>query len=252
MFNLTKQSQVSNDILTDELRIFGVIDQPDTSYKCCVGDELVACNSIDECYNLIKQGISELKESLWSDWQDLANLATIIINSEHPNSGSLDNLVFLNSVKKSYLLSKVFSDLSEVSSVLKNLFNVDTAMVHENLVGKFNMLYLRIKLVHHLIMRESYRLQLISRSKKMNKTAQISGPWANLDLPMKERVWDWDEDEEYFDDRSRARREQVRYNPENNKMGFYYVWQDLNRDPYLFEDMKEDSPYKSRHLLTIP
>jgi hypothetical protein len=71
---------------------------------------------------------------------------------------------------------------------------------------------------------------------------------------MEERKWEWDEGEdEYFNSRQKSRREQVRYNPENQtKSGFYYVWQDLSTDPYRFSDMKEDSPYKSRHLLTVP
>ena len=86
----------------------------------------------------------------------------------------------------------------------------------------------------------------------LTKEAQISGPWANLDLPMAERVWSWGEDEEYFDQRSKARKEQVRYNPEYDKQGYFFVWQDLNRDPYSFDDMKTDSPYKSRHMITLP
>jgi hypothetical protein len=89
---------------------------------------------------------------------------------------------------------------------------------------------------------------------KIRKTAQISGPWANLDLPMKERVWEWDSDgeSEYFENRTKARREQTRYNPEYDKQGFFYVWQDFTRDPYSFEDFKKDSPYKSRHQIAIP
>lgn len=252
MFNLKKQSQTTNDLLREELRVFGITDQADASFRCCVGDEYIELKSLDECAKLIQEGITELKEHLWEDWQDLANVAVVILHNDNANHGSLDNLIFLNAVKKSYHLSRVFSELSDVSNTLQQLFYVDAVAIHNNLIAKFNMIYLRIRLLHHLIMQERYRLKLIHQRQSMSKQAQVSGPWANLDLPMKERVWEWSEDEEYFDDRSRARKEQVRYNPENNKMGFYYVWQDLTRDPYLFEDMKDDSPYKSRHLLTIP
>jgi len=69
---------------------------------------------------------------------------------------------------------------------------------------------------------------------------------------MKERMWEWSEDEEYFESRTKARQEQTRYNPETTSSGFHFVWQDLSTHPYSFSDMEKDSPYKSRHLLTTP
>jgi len=107
--------------------------------------------------------------------------------------------------------------------------------------------------MHRLIMSEIYRCLLIDRYLKITKQAQISGPWANLDVPMQERKWEWDDtEEEYFRDRQTSRREQIRYNPENaTSSGFFFVWVDKNRDPYKFEDMATDSPYKSRATMTI-
>ena len=109
-------------------------------------------------------------------------------------------------------------------------------------------------------MREIYRTKLLKKYAQLHKVAQISGPWANLDLPMKERVWEFDsEEEEYFDTREKQRKEQVRYNPEYlgagssaTQQGFFYIWQDRNRDPYLFQNRESDSPYKSRLLMNIP
>lgn len=252
MFNLQKNAQITDDLLKEELEVFGITNQPDSSWQCCIGDENINIKSLNECISTIQESILELKKHLWEDWQDLANVADVILHSENTNLGSLDNLIFLNAVKKSYLLSRVFSDLTDVSTILKKIFYLDATDIHGNLISKFNLVYLRIRLLHHLIMHEIYRLKLLTRCQVITRQSQVSGPWANLDLPMKERVWEWnEEDDEYFNNRSRARREQVRYNPENNKAGFYYVWQDLSRDPYLFMDMVKDSPYKSRHLLTI-
>lgn len=253
MYNLKKHAQSNKeDRIGLELGAFDIIKNPDTSYSCKVGDETLHLTSINECLDQIVSGVAELKEHIWEDWQDLANLATIILQNESGNEGGLNNLMFLNAVKKSYLISKVFSDLSDVSKILEQLFDMDAINVNNELIVKFNSKYLRIRLLHCLIMREIYRVKLIRHSFRNTRSAQVSGPWANLDLPMKERVWEWSEDEEYFDTRTKAKREQTRYNPETNSQGFYYVWQDLTRDPYLFEDMQKDSPYKSRHLLTIP
>ncbi len=253
MFNISKQARkYDTDYLKHEMRAFGIVDQPDTTYQVNIGDELVNAENIEEVHKHIEEGITELKGVLWEDWQDLSNLAFLMQQNESSNSGSLDNLVFLSSAKNIHLLSTSFSQISEISDTLLNLFNVDIADINEQLISKFNQQCLTIELIHYLIMREQYRVKLIHRSGKMFRHAQISGPWANLDLPMKERVWEYGEDEEYFDTREKSRKEQTRYNPETNKMGYYYVWQDLTRDPYLFEDMKTDSPYKSRHLITLP
>lgn len=103
-------------------------------------------------------------------------------------------------------------------------------------------------------MREIYRLKLIDRllniqNPTRQKEAQVSGPWANLDLPIEERMWEFEgEDEEYFETRKKIRREQTRYNPEYVN-GFYYKWDDITRDPFSYYD--KDSPYKTRSYMGI-
>lgn len=230
------------------------ITQDEDGFIVRVGEETMSGVSLGECKVLVQEGIRELKKEIWEEWQDLANVAELVSHNTTGNPGTIENLYFLNSVKKSFLLSRRFSELSLISDTLYQLYNIDVSDVHQNLVSEFNEQYLRVKLLHKLIMQETYRLHLIDAFSRVLaiKQAQVSGPWSNLDLPMKERVWEWSEDEEEFDLRERSRREQVRYNPEYTKEGFYYVWQDLTRDPYRFEDIKKDSPYKSRHQLLIP
>lgn len=252
MFNLNKHDTIQDsNLLRSELDSFD-ISMKDGGFNITIGDENFEASSIPECISYIDNGIEELKKEIWENWHDLANVAEVITQNNSFNEGSIDNLLFLNNVKKSFLLSRIFTDLTHISKSLKSIFNIDVAKVHDNLIIKFNYTYLKVKLLHQLIMQELYRKNLLHAWSKRTKTAQISGPWANLDLPMQERIWEWSEDEEYFENRERAKKEQIRYNPETNQQGFYYVWQDLNRDPYLFADMKRDSPYKSRHLLTIP
>ncbi len=258
VFNLSETSaptesvQPLADLLKSELMIHSIIAGPD-HYICTVGDEDLTVYSLDECLDHIQNGVKELKEHLWEEWKDLAYVAEAVADHKSQNEGCLDNLIFLNSVKKSYFFSKIFSDLDEISTVIRPMFDLDVTQIEPELVSAFNVRYLKIKIIHKLIMNEIYRSKVLKKYMQLTKTAAISGPWANLDLPMKERVWDWDDEEsEYFTNRDEAIKDQVRYNPEYTMQGYYFVWQDLTRDPYKFEDMKTDSPYKSRHLLTIP
>lgn len=258
VFNLSETSsppeasQPSADLLKSELIIHSIITGPD-HIICTVGDEDLTVYSLDECLDHVNNGIKELQGHLWEEWKDLAYVAETIVDHKSHNEGSIDNLIFLNSVKKSYVFSKVFSDLEDISTVIRPLFDLDVAQIEPELVSAFNLRYLKVKLIHKLIMNEIYRSKILKKYMQLTKTASISGPWANLDLPMQERVWDWDDEEsEYFDNRDQAIKDQVRYNPEYTMQGYYFVWQDLSRDPYLFQDMKKDSPYKSRHTLLIP
>ncbi len=253
MFNLKNQPfDDQTELLRKELLIFDICPN-DHGYQIEIGDEHVDVSTISECKSYIEDGIKEIKQHLLEEWNDLSSIAQVILNNSASNEGNIDNLIFLNSVKKSHLLSRVFTDLDKISESIESLFGIDIADVHTRLITKFNDSYLKIKSMHYLVMKELYRLQLIAKWSMTTKQAQsVSGPWANLDLPMKERVWEWGEDEEHFSMREKAKQEQVRYNPEYLKQGFFYVWQDLTRDPYKFEDMKTDSPYKSRHTLTIP
>lgn len=250
MFNLKSHSTIDDvELLRLEMKAFNIIGSSD-GYHVKIGDETVVV-PISECPPAIDKGIVELKEHLFECWQDLATIATRIAERRGRNSGSLDNILFLNSAKKSYHLSALFSDLKDISDVLRKVLDLDIEVIDDHLIKHFNSEYYRVRSLHRLIINEIYRKKLVERFLTMTKQAQISGPWANLDLPMKERMWSWDEEEEeYFGDRERARKSQIRYNPENaTSSGFYYVWQDLTRDPYLFTDIKKDSPYKSRHSL---
>lgn len=254
MFNLKSHNSINEtDLLRAELRIFDII-KSSGGYDVEIGDEVITVSSLSDCYTALDQGILELKEHLYELWSDLADTSDKITQGNGKNTGSLDNLLFLNSVRKSLRLASMFSELDPMVNILRKLLDSDISNSDDRLIRHFNEDWIRIQCLHRLIMTELYRKKLVFHLMKLTKEAQISGPWANLDLPIKERIWEWDDgEEEYFSNRRRSRREQIRYNPEDaTKSGFYFIWQDLTRDPYLFEDMKKDSPYKSRHLLTEP
>ena len=150
----------------------------------------------------------------------------------------MDNILFLNSVKKAYLLSLVFDDLADISKKIEQLFNVDISHIDEEYIKRLNELYITVHLMHILIMKEIYRSKLLKHALVIRKTASIAGPWSQLDLPMEERVFPYDEGsehEEYMQNRTRAKQNQMRYAPEYSQVfGIYYSWEDLRRSPYPF------------------
>ena len=258
MFNLKNHSSeeynVGTNFLSMELEMFGINQISSGQYEVEIGDEKLRCNSFKECSEKITEGLEELKDSIFDKWQDLDAVANLISNNDWKNAGGLDNLLFIHNVKSAYLLVSLFSDLDNIKKSIFSLFNIDIAEASDILISKFNKIYIQIKVIHRLIMKEMYKLDLIKKHSQINKVAQsVSGPWANLDLPMNERMWEWDDGEtEYFENRTKEKRSQSRYNPEYNKQGFYYVWPEpASRDPYLFSDRLESSPYKSLLNLSV-
>lgn len=258
MFNLNQHKiQDEKALLKNELIAFDIsLDSPG-KYVIKIGDEELEMNSLSQCKKRIQEAIKELRSSIWEQWHQLANVAELILNNDFKNEGSIQNLIFLSMLKKIYFLSTLFPELDEISSLLYKLFNVDLSRISDRLISRFNFLSLYIRLIHRLIISELYRIRIIDRYQFLGKEAQVSGPWANLDLPMSERIWHWDGMEnEYFRVRDKQIKEQLRYNPETltatPSSGFYYVWQDLTRGPYDFFDIRDESPYKHRLSLMIP
>ena len=254
MFNLRKySSKTAREILFHELQAFNIRPDEHGGFDLAVGDNFVHVDSVDSCKSHINDGLSELKSEIFESWQDISNIASVLAHHHSANTTSLDNLLFLHSVKQSILLAQRFSQLNDIAKNIRNLLNIDISHISNNIIKKFNLGYIRIKSLHRLIINEMYRLYLLRRFASFEKQAQISGPWANLDLPMSERVWEYDEgEEEYFGDREDAIRKQPRYNPENNKSGYYYVWFEKNNDPYSWDTRDDESPYKSNTYLSVP
>ncbi len=241
------------ELLRIEMKAFNIAKDAN-GYSVKIGDEITSVLNLQKCQEALDQGILEIKEYLYHSWQDLNQIISRILNQPGQNNGNLDNLLFLNAVKKSHCLSSSFSELNEITTNLARLLDTDIQQTNTHLINHFNAEYIDINSLHRLMMEELYRKKLVHRFMQLTKQAQISGPWANLDLPMKERVWEWDAaEDDHFDNRMKSRKQQTRYNPEDaTSSGFYYIWNDLTRDPYLFEDMNTDSPYKSRNTMTIP
>jgi hypothetical protein len=106
-----------------------------------------------------------------------------------------------------------------------------------------------------------HRLRLLCALRSMmdkSKNTRVAGPYdststgwySNLDVPMFERVWEYNEDDDYLEDRDKAISNQPRYNPEYDRNGFYFVWNEPRREPTAWARILEgDSVYPSRKIL---
>ena len=98
----------------------------------------------------------------------------------------------------------------------------------------------------------------VGYSKVMIKTARgISGPWANLDLPLLERRFNWSDIAEEMSGRQRDKRRQTRYmkgfeyyNDPWGRVGEGHYWREIKNEPYKWSDRNTESPYPHRDLLS--
>jgi len=254
MFNLDRTLEAKEIIIVrNELQAHGIHDQGQGVIHIRVGDESTEVGKWEECVGLIEGLISEIKPILHEKWRELRDIArTIKAHSGYERGGTIENVLFLRYVKQAFLLARNFTDLEDVCVALRDLLYIDISKKEPELIESFNVTYLYVRSLHRLIMDELYRLKLVKQIASMKKIASIAGPWSNLDLAWEERVYPYSDEEGDMLNRREAIRRQTRYNPEYNMWGYYFVWQDRRRDPYRFEDMKTDSPYPSRELLTIP
>lgn len=77
----------------------------------------------------------------------------------------------------------------------------------------------------------------------------VAGPFSHLDVPMFERVFEWDEHDDYLRDREKAISDLPRYNPEYTENGFYYIWWEPRREPYEWKRRLTDGTYPHRSIL---
>ncbi|HUU87188.1 MAG TPA: hypothetical protein VMX17_05470 [Candidatus Glassbacteria bacterium] len=93
-------------------------------------------------------------------------------------------------------------------------------------------------------------------SKDVVKLARgVAGPWSNLDLPMLERAFEWQDISDEVAGRQKDKQQQRRYrkgfeNYNGEKVGEGYYWRELRNEPYSWYDRDTEDPYPSRSTLS--
>lgn len=150
----------------------------------------------------------------------------------------------------------VSSHLDELSSMCADRMSSATAEQAVVVLSKIEIYEHNIKRIHYirhlikLIIKSIHGgVKIASTGIDMNSSVQ--GPYANLDLPMQERVFTWSDIDEETYARQEMKQKQSRYtmglegsSPSESKVGFYF--RELRNEPYPFpygED-EANSPYR--------
>lgn len=170
--------------------------------------------------------------------------------------------MFANSLKILLLQTERFPVLTVYNNVVKKIMYQDVAKFNEKFMSDIIDAQVGLDWLNHLIRLDTFKIELLRSylRKTMEKSviaeadiAGIQGPWSNMDLPMKERVWSFAEDQDDFDAATRRKQQQGRYNlPETYNDPYHfeegYFWRELRNDPYDPND-DEDNPYPHRDQL---
>lgn len=249
------------DILQKETAHFGV--KVINSKICQINNKQAA---IPVVISKLQKDLEENKKlflHLWLAVQDTLNEQTAPAKCSDVKQVDL----FIFSLKDLSKLIMCMGDLDK--SQLKT--DIDFALAKDvsyfdnhqiNVIPNYKM---SIDWVLRLIQRANYLCNLLKlamtgetnvANQVMKMAKGISGPWANLDLPSRERVYDWWEEDANFRGRDKDIRGQRRYTKgfenynNDGSVGEGHYWREIRNEPFSWYDRKTEDPYSHRDLLT--
>lgn len=171
----------------------------------------------------------------------------------------IDN-IFLHSLTGLRRLLHLYPTIDNHDFILLSLraaLDSDINTFQYSTMSKIVEYKLGIEWLSHLLCKNLYVKNLIAHidygDRLQVEAKGVFGPYSNLDLPMKERVFLWADIDEEVRGRSRDLRNQSRYT-----MGLWryndplinegWTWRELRNEPYLFNNAS-DNPYPHRNLL---
>lgn len=173
--------------------------------------------------------------------------------------------LFIFSVKDLSILLLCFDcqESKEISSSLNMALNRDIKSFSKEQIYKFpdykisiDWLYRRIRRLYYIKKLLTFSLMGKDKISKYNikMASGLSGPWANLDLPMQERCFSWD-DTEFNKDTTKQKQKQQRYRKGfeeyngDGRVAEGHYFSDPRNEPFSWNDRKNSSPYPSRNML---
>jgi hypothetical protein len=194
-------------------------------------------------------------------WTDLADTLESSVPSNSPPTEGIENIFVyaVQGLKRAVALYPGLSDFERVDAALCRTLCSDTKSVSYKTMSKVIEYKLAIEWVGHIISRNLYiRSMLVQfyalRRKKPETVAKgVHGPFSNLDLPMKERVFEWSEIDEEVAGRDRDIKNQSRYKKglegyNDPSINEGQVWRELKNEPFLW-GKEGENPYPHRNTL---
>lgn len=244
------------DLLERELKVNGIecLDRNNVVYH---GTTM----PMRKCCGLLLKSSRGNKKVILKLWEDLSRE---LDNKNTGSSCSMTSLLFIPAVKLLYKLSQKFDLLKSNGTVdsLKRAVDCDVLSYSGKVMSNVVEYRLAIEWVNHLIRKDLYSHALLKKycelcSRSIVVARGVAGPWSRADLPMLERVFEWDDIAEEVAGREQDKRRQRRYRlgleqygdgDSSPNEGFY--WREIRNEPYSF-DSTEDSTYPHRDLLWI-
>ena len=249
---------LTSDMLKQELSYYNI--SVISRYKCCVLDASGKKLNINtkKLIKLIDRKILHNKKAFIEIWDNLSSdIACFDINY----SSIEEQRKFIYFLKELYKFADLFDMLrkNKVLYTIKSCFDRDINSFSREIIENIQAYKISLDFTFDYIDTSRYinkllKFSMLNNEEKNNiKLAQqgsygVQGPYSNLDISMRERVFPWQEIDEEVRGRSKDIRNQQRYklgleNYNNGKFGKGFVWREENKSPYLWSERKTESPY---------
>lgn len=214
--------------------------------------------------NMLGEEIAFNVKILSSLWYDVSSLLVVSPIKEYTHDPREIKL-FISCLKDMAKFLQMFENafLQIPKYLVTTALNTDILHFSPEILSEICNHKIAIDWTHRAISRLCYIRRLLKfvcqGRESVNQTKivlarGVSGPWSNLDLPLKERVWEWWEEDENFRGRDRDVRMQRRYkkgleNYNSPNVGEGHYWRELRNEPYSWYSNQSDSPYPMRSVM---
>ena len=262
------------DILTKELAIFGIKLINSNLCECTESGKKLRI-PIRYKLRLIRKSVCRnltiLKE-LWGDLckilgnNDIVSSSAIDIRSTNLFISSIQGLVrFSTFILDDYIDYIKTMDIESIKLTLKKYLNRDINTIDKSVILLVPEYKISIDWIHRIIRQLIYISKLLKCAMTGTEIVKsipekfargVQGPWANLDLPMLERAFEWDDIEAETRGRDADIRKQRRYKMglENyngdGRVGEGFYWREIRNEPFSWYDRNTEDPYPGRSILT--
>lgn len=244
---------IDSELVKRELAVYGILYKDEEMCSVINGGDRFNMTLPAEQATLQKSIASnkQLFSELWGELMEMLASPPMTISPGGESTGRM-----FTEALKHMLRIAVEHGNKRAKLVIRNQLKRDINCFSESFMTKIIDYKIGLDWVHHLVQSDRYRLRLLAAlvaSHRPKEVTAIQGPWANLDLPMKERVWDYNEESGNLEDRDSEKQKQQRYqipdtynDPYSFEEGFYY--REMRNEPYAFDD-EDNNPYPHRNNL---
>jgi len=254
------------DILCKELKAYGINVLNENLCSCKENGKEIKMSLSSKIYKLKQnhyKNVKLIKQLFFEIYK--------LLNSKNVNSKVLDYRIenifissvvdLLNFIKLLSIVDKGYEDFIskyKISTLIRGLLDKDYNEINSNCVDNLINYKISLDWVYRKICRIEYVASLLiflrlgkSKIDKiiMKEARGIQGPRSNLDLPMEERVFAWDEVAGETYGREKDKRNQQRYlmgldtYHRSGRVGEGYYWREMRNEPFSWSNRFTDSPY---------